>query len=108
METIQITNQEKLIEVLKQNHIVFAAIFGSRVKGKANERSDYDLLVEFDPKEKVTLAKYLAIKEDIERKIDKEIDLITVYGLGNKSFKQEVLSTMKVIYGRSRARSLAA
>lgn len=36
-----------LIEVLNQHPLVFAYLFGSKVKGYANERSDWDLAVYF-------------------------------------------------------------
>ena len=107
METMVIPQKEELIKILQQNHIVFAAIFGSRAKGMSKSSSDYDILVEFDPKESIPLSRFLNIKETVEKALGKEIDLVTVYGLGNKSFRQEVLSTMKVLYGRKRIESMA-
>lgn len=98
METIDIPNKEKLIKVMRKNHIIFAAVFGSRAQGTANPDSDYDLLVEFDPREKIGYFKFFDIEENIKKTLSAPVDLVTVYGLGRKRFKQEVLKTMKVLY----------
>lgn len=97
METIQITNQEKLIEVLKQNHIIFAAIFGSRAKGTAHSDSDYDFLVEFAPEEKVGFFKYFEIERNIKNYLGLPVDIITTKGT-NKRLHQEIDKTKVVLY----------
>jgi predicted nucleotidyltransferase len=40
--------KKAIIEVLnKKSHIIFAYLFGSKVKGYANENSDWDMAVYF-------------------------------------------------------------
>jgi len=107
MKTIDISKKEELIKVLRKNQIIFAAVFGSRARGIADVGSDYDILVEFDPRESIPLSRFLDVKDEIEKVIKKKVDLVTIYGLGNKRFKQEVLKTMKVLYGRKRIESMA-
>lgn len=99
-KTIEFPKKKALIEELHKNHIVFAALFGSRAKGTAGEDSDYDLLVEFDPAVPIPLSRFVKVEENIKQILDSPVDLVTVYGLGRKSFKKEVLNTMKVFYDR--------
>lgn len=97
---IDFPKKKELIETLQQNHVVFAAIFGSRAKGVAGPNSDYDLLVEFDPEAHIGYSQFFDIESKIKKTLNTNVDLVTVYGLGRKSFKREVLSTMKVFYDR--------
>jgi len=98
METIDKQDNNKITSVLRKNGIVFAAIFGSRAKGTAILGSDYDFLIEFSPSYKIPLSRFLPLKESIEKVVKNDVDIITIGGLGKKKFKQEVLSTMKVLY----------
>ena len=100
MEKVDIPKKKEFIEILRKNHVIFAAVFGSRAKGTAREDSDYDLLVEFDPDAHVGYFKFFDIEDDIKKTLNANVDLVTGYGLGRKSFRREVLSTMKVFYDR--------
>lgn len=99
-KTIDFPKKKELIEEMRKNHIVFAALFGSRAKGTAQENSDYDLLVEFDPETPIPLSRFLKVEENIKKVLDSPVDLITIHGLGRRSFRKEVLTTMKVFYDR--------
>lgn len=99
MKTKDIPNRNRLINVMRQNHIQFAALFGSRAKNTAKEGSDYDILVEFSPNARIGLFKYQEIEEKIAQTLGQNVDLITVKGI-DKHIKNEVFKTMKVIYGR--------
>ena len=97
MTDVDIPNKEELIRVMRKNHIVFAAIFGSRAKGTAKPGSDYDFLVEFDPKAHVGYFKLFDIERNIEQHLGSEIDLITTKGT-NKRLHEEINKTMVVLY----------
>lgn len=88
---------EKVIEKLRQNHVNFVAIFGSRAKSTANDDSDFDLLVDIDPDVKFSLFDQVGLKDDLESILNRKVDLVTMGGL-NRFMKDEVLKTMKVIY----------
>lgn len=96
--TISKEKENKLVKVLKQNRVVFAALFGSRARGTAIAKSDYDVLVEFEPSTTVPLSRFIRVKDDVEKSVDRNVDIVTVHGLGQKHFRREVLSTMKVLY----------
>lgn len=97
MNKIDIPKKEELIKVLRQNHIIFAALFGSRAKGTAHSGSDYDFLVEFDPKEKVGYFKYFEIERNIKNYLGVSVDIITTKGT-NKRLHKEIDKTKVVLY----------
>lgn len=100
MKDVDIPNKEELIRVMRKNHIVFAAVFGSRAKGTAKPDSDYDFLVEFDPKYPIPFSRFFKINNQLEEMLQAEVDIVTVYGLNRKTFREEVTNTMKVLYGK--------
>lgn len=97
MNTVEISNKEGLIKILRQNHIIFAAIFGSRAKGTARPNSDYDFLVEFDPKQRVGYFKFFDIERNIKNYLGLPVDIITTKGT-NKRLHEEIDKTKVVLY----------
>lgn len=97
MKTLDIPNQNKLVDVMRRNQIEFAALFGSRAKGTEKKDSDYDILIEFSPNAEVGLFEYQAIENEISSTLGEKVDLVTVGGI-DKYIKDEVFQTMKVIY----------
>lgn len=97
-QTIDFPKKKELIKTLRQNNIVFGALFGSRAGGVAKPESDYDLLIKFDQKTAVPFSKFSRVYDKIKKILGRDIDLVTTYGLGQKSFKKEVSKTMKVFY----------
>jgi len=97
MKTIDIPQKEELIKVLRQNNVIFAAIFGSRAKGGASQQSDYDLLVEFDPRAHVGYFKFFEIERNIASYLKTPVHLITTRGT-NKRLHNEIERTMVVLY----------
>lgn len=95
---IDFPKKKELVNTLRQNNIVFGALFGSRAKNINQKESDYDLLIKFDQKTSVPFSKFSRVYGKIKKTLGKDIDLITVHGLGQKSFKEEVLKTMRVFY----------
>ncbi len=53
-------------------------LFGSFVRGEANEQSDVDVLVEFT---EPTFDHYMDLKFYLEKEFQKEVDLVTVAAL---------------------------
>ncbi len=51
------------------------ALFGSMARGDANEKSDVDLLVEFE--KPVALFSFLALEEELEQLVHRHVDLAT-------------------------------
>lgn len=67
--------KESVGDIIAKYPIKKISLFGSYADGNANEDSDIDLLVEF-LSTNVSLFMLYNIKEEIENKLNKEVDLI--------------------------------
>lgn len=65
----------KLRNYFSNQPISKAWLFGSRSLGEQRDDSDYDILVTFD--DNVGLFKYASIVSDLERLLQKGVDLVT-------------------------------
>ncbi|MDO8444166.1 MAG: nucleotidyltransferase domain-containing protein [bacterium] len=99
MEKAKIPNQNKVIKILQQNQIEFAALFGSRAKGVATKNSDYDILVEFSPKANIGIFEVSEVIEKIEHEVGSRVDLVSKKYL-HPLLRDEILKTMRVLYDR--------
>ena len=80
-------NKEEILERLRENKekikkfgVKRIGVFGSFVRDKATEKSDIDIIVEFDL-ESLTFDKYLAFEEFLKSLFSREVDIITKDGL---------------------------
>lgn len=62
-------------EVADEYQITKVDLFGSYAKGEATEKSDIDLLVEFD-KPAVSLLKIISLKYKLEDQLNVKVDVI--------------------------------
>lgn len=67
--------KQKAIPVLKNAGITKSAIFGSYVRGDANEASDIDFLIGFP--EEATLLDFVRLKRELEESLQKNVDLVS-------------------------------
>ena len=79
--------------------ILKVSLFGSYLSGKPKKNSDVDLLIEFDPKAIVGFFKLSDFKNNFEKHLGKEVDLVTPEAL-SKYFKDEVIKQAYLIYER--------
>ena len=83
-------------EIMKDYAVQYCYLFGSYAKGKANERSDVDLLVSSE----ATGLRFYELAEKLRDKLKKKIDLLDVKQLsGNSELLDEVLKDGIRIYG---------
>jgi len=75
------------------------SLFGSHLYGKAQKDSDVDVLIEFIPTAKIGFFKFFDIRENIEKHLQKKVDLLTPEAL-SKFFKDKVLKEAEIIYGK--------
>jgi hypothetical protein len=71
--------RQKAVPILKP-YINRLAVFGSTVRGEATSTSDLDLLIRLKPSDrrpKLGLFKLMEIEEALEKKLGREIDLVT-------------------------------
>tara|TARA_R110000868_G_scaffold83605_8_gene235841 strand:- start:366 stop:668 length:303 start_codon:yes stop_codon:yes gene_type:complete len=75
--------------------------FGSVTREDFNDDSDIDFVVDFDendPFEYTDL--YFQLKENLEKLLKRQIDLIEERGIKNQFFRKELNETKVLIYGQ--------
>ena len=92
--------QQIIAEYFKTQPILRAWVFGSYARGEETPLSDIDVLVEYE-KEGISLLKHAAIICDLEKLIEKPIDLVQLKLL-RPNVKERVIDDLKLIYERSR------
>jgi uncharacterized protein len=92
---IQIPENE-LEAVCRQHRIRRLALFGSVLRDDFGPDSDVDMLVEFEPGERVGL-RFFAIERQLSDLVGRRVDLNTQGFLG-RAFRDEVLSNAEVVY----------
>ena len=91
------------LEILRKNQDTFLAdfgvkkigIFGSFAKGKQTQKSDIDILVEFNKKQKMGFFRFLDLEDELKKILKRKVDLVTKKAL-KPVMKQQVLKD--VIY----------
>ena len=72
-----------LIEMCRQNDVVKVGVFGSMVRGDANEDSDIDLIVEFSRRK--SLLALVALERKLSTALGRRVDLLTEAALRNEN-----------------------
>ena len=86
--------KKTIIKVLRRHGVKRAALFGSIVRGEAVEKSDIDLLVEFEGKK--SLLDLAGLKLELEELLKREVDVLTYKSL-NPLLRDKILSEQKAI-----------
>ena len=88
---------DTIIDTLKPYHPKKIGIFGSYARGDNNEKSDIDVLYVFD--KSIGLFSLVRIKENLEQKLNKKIDMVSEK-YANPKLKPFILNDLKIIYGK--------
>ena len=89
------SDQEKIINICRNNDVSMIGIFGSTVRGEASESSDIDLLVKLSkPKSLLSLIK---LERNLSEAVGQKVDLVTE-GAISPYLKKIILNELKVIY----------
>lgn len=97
-------NLHNIIELCKKYRVKSLSVFGSILTDRFNEKSDVDLLVNFEPFDPDSLefdylTNYLDLADSLERVLGRKVDLVVESGLRNKYFIANVNRNRKQIYG---------
>jgi predicted nucleotidyltransferase len=87
---------EAIKNYIKTGPFLKAYLFGSFVRGEANNNSDIDVLVELDYSQKIGL-QFIQMKLDLEKLLNNEVDLVSSNGM-SKYIKPLVDMEKRLIY----------
>ncbi len=88
--------REEIARFCRRNKIRRLALFGSVLRDDFTPESDVDVLVEFEPGERVGL-RFFALEQELSELLGRKVDLNTP-GFLSKDFREEVQLHAEVIY----------
>jgi uncharacterized protein len=97
----QITKyREEIEELCRQRHVQRLALFGSSLREDFDpERSDVDLLVEFELlPERQYAENYFALLEALTELFGRKVELVAWRSIKNPYFRREIESSHQVLY----------
>ena len=89
---------ESLAEFCRKWRIRELSIFGSALRDDFGPESDLDFLVSFQPETEFDSFDLIDMKEELEGRYGRSVDLIEKEALRNPWRKREILKTREVIY----------
>ena len=90
--------EEALVRLCRRYHVRRLDLFGSRAKGTAEDGSDVDLLVEFEPGHVPGLLGFTALRQELASLLGEEVDLVSGGGL-SPYMREEILASRSPLYG---------
>ncbi len=92
-------NTEELEKICKRYNVKELYLFGSAVSGELTEDSDLDFIVEFDRQGyEGAFDQFMDFKNELERILDREVDLYHQKKFRNPILQQEVDRTKELLY----------
>ena len=89
---------QTIINYFRARPVLKAYLFGSFVRGDADNHSDIDFLVDLDYTQKIGL-QFIQMKIDLEKLLNTKVDLVSSNGL-SKYLKPLVDNEKQLIYAR--------
>lgn len=94
--TLDTAKIESIKAYFKTRPVLKAYLFGSYVRGMADNKSDIDILVDLDYSQKIGL-QFIQMKLDLEKLLNNEVDLVSSNGM-SKYIKPLVEVEKRLIY----------
>lgn len=91
--------KKKIEEFCKNYHIRKLSFFGSFLRKDFGPDSDLDILVEFEPGQKVGFLKLAGMERELSKILSHKVDLRTPAEL-SRYFRQEVIDSAEVQYAQ--------
>jgi len=77
-------------------HLTKIGLFGSMARGEQNDSSDIDLAIEFEPNTPDLYALKLRLKEEIQTRFDRQVDICRIKYI-KPIFKNQIQSEIKYV-----------
>ena len=89
---------ESIKSYFRTRPVLKAYLFGSYVRGEADNQSDIDILVDLDYSQKIGL-QFIQMKLDLEKLLNNKVDLVSSNGL-SKYIKPIIDDEKQLIYAQ--------
>jgi uncharacterized protein len=89
---------EAIKEYFKAKPVLKAYLFGSYVRGEADEKSDIDIIVELDYSQRIGL-QFIQMKLDLEKLLQSKVDIVSSQAV-SKHLKSSIDSQKQLIYAK--------
>ncbi len=96
--TLDNTKLKTIKDYFRTRPVLKAYLFGSYVRGQADNQSDIDILVDLDYSQKIGLG-FIQMQIDLEKILNTKVDLVSSNSL-SKYIKPHIDSEKKLIYAR--------
>jgi len=87
-----------LVEFCRRWRIRELSVFRSVLRDDFNPNSDLDFFVSFEPGAPLDIDRLLDMKEELEARLGRPVDLVEKEAMRNPWRKHEILTTRQVIY----------
>jgi predicted nucleotidyltransferase len=91
-------DQEMFVSFCQKWRIRELSLFGSALRDDFRPDSDLDFLVSFEPGVPLDISDLVDMKEELEARFERPVDLVEKEALRNPWRKREILKTCQVIY----------
>ena len=91
-------DRQRIAEFCRRHHIRKLALFGSVLREDFRPDSDVDVLVEFEPDQRVGLA-FFSMQDELSELLGRKVDLNTP-GFLSRYFRDEVIAEAEVLYAK--------
>lgn len=93
--------EKQIADFCRRHHISKLSLFGSALSEDFSERSDIDLLVEFEPGYRVGLIRLAGMEIELSQLLGRKVDLRTPADL-SQYFRHKVIQSAEVQYDAQR------
>lgn len=91
-------DRDKLADFCRRWRIRELSIFGSALREDFGPESDLDFLVSFEPGVSLDIVDILDMKEELEKRYGRPVDLVEKEALRNPWRKREILKTRELVF----------
>ena len=95
-------NLQRIFDLCRSHRVKSLSVFGSILTDRFNDRSDVDLLVDFEPADPDKfdyVSNYFSFRDALELLFNRKVDLIEAKGLRKKYLIANINRTKQLIYG---------
>jgi predicted nucleotidyltransferase len=93
-------SQEQIADFCRRHHIRWLAVFGSALRDDFGPDSDVDVLVEFEPDQRLGL-RFFTIQNELASLLGRPVDMATPDEI-NRWIRNRVLREAQVVYDAAR------